>query len=174
VPDADLRVGHSHRLPFGDDAFDVVTAGAAAPLVSVLDELLRVVRPGGRVAVGGHVPPAGGWAREFGTRLGWLVGTAEEAGDPNPLGELRAAGLTVCAAGEVGCPAVYPSPEAAWSAMLTSEPVLAAIRDAGERPVRDAFRASVAGAVEHDGSVRLSGAFRFAVGSLPYTECYRK
>lgn len=170
VPDADLRVGALDELPFADDSFDVVIACTAVP--GGLAELVRVVRPGGRVAVGGRVLPAGGWAREFDLRLRALVvaGDGDRGVEPGP--GLRDAGLVVRSTGEVGCPAAYPTLAAAWAAVLGSERVLLAIRVAGERAVREAFTASVAGSVEDDGSVRLCGAFRYAVATVPGLGCY--
>lgn len=171
LPDADLRVGGVHALPFDDDTFDVVTACTAMPEggVDPLAELARVVRPGGRVAVGGRVRAAGGWAREFGARLTRLVDdeVAEPEGDPGLAAAMRTAGLTVRATGEVACPAVYPNLCAAWAAMLGSERVLTAIRLAGAPTVHAAFTASVASSMAEDGSVRLCQGFRYAIGSLP-------
>ncbi|GED96732.1 class I SAM-dependent methyltransferase [Gordonia crocea] len=47
--------GDAHRLPFADDSFDTVTCFAALYLIPdplpVIDELIRVTRPGGEVAI---------------------------------------------------------------------------------------------------------------------------
>ena len=55
VPDADLRIGDMSRLPFGDDAFDMVTGFNAfflAPdMTAALREAGRVARPGAPVVV---------------------------------------------------------------------------------------------------------------------------
>ena len=55
VPEADLRVADLQTLPFGDDAFDLVTGFGsffyAGDVVSALTEAARVVRPGGAVVV---------------------------------------------------------------------------------------------------------------------------
>ena len=176
LPDADLRVGGlvepGEALPFDNGTFDVVTTGASVcdgtDRVAVLTELVRVVRPGGRVAVGGWVRPSGGWAETFAGHLRRLDLLAPAAGADEGLdGALRTAGLTYLRGGEVGCLATYPSVGAAWTAMLGSEPILHAIRLAGETPVRAAFTESVAGAVSPDGVVRLPKSFRFVVASAP-------
>jgi SAM-dependent methyltransferase len=175
LPDVDLRVGDAAAVPFPDDTFDVVTASTAVPpggrdRVAVLGELARVTRPGGRVAVGGWVHPAGCWAQEFGSRLhrltpGGAVAAAPGA-EPGLGRDLSAAGLTVLGVGEVDCPTEYPTRGAMWAAMLGSEQLLQAIGFAGERAVHDAFLASVEPVVAADGSVRVSKAFRFAVAAV--------
>jgi len=181
LPDADLRVGglveEGDALPFDNGTFDVVTAGTSvhngADRTAVLTELVRVVRPGGRVAVGGWVRPSGCWAETFAghlRRLALLGPATGAAGGLCGLGALRTAGLTPLADGEVRFRVSYPSLGAAWTAMLGSEQILRAIRLAGELPVRDAFRASVADAadaVAADGAVRLPKAFRYAVAATP-------
>jgi SAM-dependent methyltransferase len=183
LSDADLRIGDVRALPFDDGAFDVVTACTAAPeggadRDAVLAELVRVVRPGGRIAVGGRVHPAGCWAREFGTRLGRLImgplvaGPVDLDPDPGLADDLRAAGLTVQTTGEVVCPAVYPDLGAGWAAMLRGERVLLAIRMAGVHAVHDAFTASVAAGIGEDGSVRLCRGFQYAVATVPGRKAY--
>lgn len=169
LPDADLREGDVDALPFDNGTFDVVTACGGTGGTAVLAELIRVVRPGGRVAVGGWVHPAGCWAATFGEHLRRLTrrDSVPLADDPGLEAGLRAAGLAVLARGEVGCPARYPSLAAAWAAMLGSEQLLQAIRLAGERAVYDAFVASVEPAVGADGTVLLSKAFRYAVAMVP-------
>jgi SAM-dependent methyltransferase len=174
LPDADLRVGGlvepGEALPFDNGTFDVVTTGASAhsgtDRAAVLTELVRVVRPGGRVAVGGWGRPSGGWAGTFAGHLRRLELLPPAAGADEGLdGALRAAGLTVLRGGEVACQARYPSVGAAWTAMLGSEPILRAIRLAGETPVRAAFTDSVADAVAPDGVVRLPKSFRYVVAT---------
>jgi len=178
LPDADLRVGDVDALPFDNGTFDVVTACTAVPhgdadRTAVLAELARVVRPGGRVAVGGWVHPAGCWAQAFGERLRRLTRREETVDlDPGLVADLSTAGLAVLTTGDVGCPAVYPDLGAAWAGMLGSEQLMLAIRTAGERAVHDAFLASVEAAVAPDGTVRLSKAFRFAVATVPEQGCY--
>jgi SAM-dependent methyltransferase len=175
LPDADLRVGGLVRgdaLPFDNGTFDVVTASTSvhhgADRTAVLTELVRVVRPGGRVAVGGWVRPSGCWAEVFAGHLRRLGLLAPSTGADDALdGALRTEGLTVLASGDVRFCSAYPSIGSAWTAMLGSEQMLRAIRIAGERPVRDAFVSSVMDAIAVDGTVALPKAFRYAVATTP-------
>ncbi len=61
VPDADLREGGLDELPFGDEAFDVVLAINALQFAfdpaGALGEVSRVLRAGGRLAVGQFAAP---------------------------------------------------------------------------------------------------------------------
>jgi ubiquinone/menaquinone biosynthesis C-methylase UbiE len=58
-PDADLRVGDMHALPWEDGSFDVVTSfrGIWGTTPDALAEAHRVLRPGGRIGitVWGHI-----------------------------------------------------------------------------------------------------------------------
>ena len=61
LPDADVREGDLEALPFADASFDAVTAVNslfyAENMAAVMRELVRVVRPGGRVIVTAWGPP---------------------------------------------------------------------------------------------------------------------
>ena len=66
-PDADLRVGDMHSLPWEDGAFDVVTSfrGIWGTTPGAMSEVHRVLVPGGRVGltVWGHIKASpGAWA----------------------------------------------------------------------------------------------------------------
>ena len=66
-PQADLRVGDMHALPWADNSFDVVTSfrGIWGTTPDAVAEARRVLRPGGRLGltVWGHIKASpGGWA----------------------------------------------------------------------------------------------------------------
>jgi SAM-dependent methyltransferase len=67
LPDADLRVGDMHALPWDDGTFDVVTSfrGIWGTTPDAVEEVRRVLVPGGRVGitVWGHIKKSpGAWA----------------------------------------------------------------------------------------------------------------
>jgi SAM-dependent methyltransferase len=66
-PDADIRVGDMHALPWDDASFDVATSfrGIWATTPTAISEIHRVLVPGGRVGltVWGHIKASpGAWA----------------------------------------------------------------------------------------------------------------
>ena len=66
-PDADLRVGDMHAMPWEDDSFDIATSfrGIWGTTPDALAEVHRVLAPGGRlgVTVWGHIKKSpGAWA----------------------------------------------------------------------------------------------------------------
>lgn len=165
LPDADLRVTDpGDALPFDSGTFDVVTARTAGG-GAVLTELARVARPGGLVAVGGWVRPAGCWAETFAGHLRRLSQLPPTTATDDLDGPLRAAGLTVRGGADVRFTATYPDHGAAWSAMLGCEDMLRAVRVVGEEPVRAAFAESVAGNTATDGTVRLPKTYRYSIAT---------
>jgi SAM-dependent methyltransferase len=67
TPDADIRVGDMHAMPWADESFDVATSfrGIWGTTPEALGEIYRVLAPGGRfgLTVWGHIKASpGAWA----------------------------------------------------------------------------------------------------------------
>ena len=153
-PGADIRQGDLEQLPFGDDAFDVVTSFnavqyAADPVVA-LGQLRRVARPGAPVTV-----------------LVW--GPAEYCETRSILGAIgalplvEAAGLRADGVGDAPMTFHFPDLATAVRAQLTSGPARVAIEHAGEQAVSDALAAAYADNRQADGSYRQHNVFRYIV-----------
>ncbi|MEA2273309.1 MAG: hypothetical protein QOI98_2017 [Solirubrobacteraceae bacterium] len=96
------------ELPFEDDAFDVVLTVAAlhhiaepADVRRTLGEMVRVVRPGGRVVVWDHNPRNPYW-RHLMARVPQDTGEERLIPEDEVLGGLRAAGAEVLSSDQLG------------------------------------------------------------------------
>jgi SAM-dependent methyltransferase len=154
LPEANIREGDLEVLPFADATFDAVVAVNsifyAADMASAMRELVRVVRPGGRVVVTAWGPPE---RCETLAVLMQAVGPlmsppppGTPTGHPGVLSEpgalstvLERAGLRVVEQGEVACPFVFSSAEASWRANASAGPNQLAIAHSGEAAVCAAF-----------------------------------
>jgi SAM-dependent methyltransferase len=170
LPDADLRVATAEALPYDSGRFDVVTACNAVRYAddqpAALAELVRVVRPGGRVAIGQWADPSGCLTREMLSRLR----PPADPGQPVPeaLDDiLGAAGLDRVDGSELDFPVTYPDLATAWSAMVARGLVGHAIHLAGRDAVYQVFLDVFGPAVRTDGSIRDENVFRYMVGRKP-------
>jgi SAM-dependent methyltransferase len=182
LPAADVRQGDLEALPFADASFDAVTAVNsifyAADMAAAMRELSRVVRPGGRVVVTAWGPP------ERCELLAALMSAVGPLMPPPPPGVppahpaalaepgalaavVKRAGLRVVAEGEVACPFVWPSAEAAWRANASAGPNQVAIAHSGEAAVRAAFAEVDRAHTRPDGSVRYENVFLWVAGERP-------
>ena len=179
LPGADLREGDLEAMPFADASFDAVAAVNsvfyAADMAAAMRELVRVVRPGGRVVVTAWGPPA---QCEFLAAV--MPGLAPllpppppGAAPPHPgvLSEpgalaaiLKGAGLRVVEESRVACPFVFPSAEASWRGSAAAGVNQAAIAHSGEAAVRAAYAAADAKHTRPDGSIRYENVFLLAAG----------
>jgi SAM-dependent methyltransferase len=165
LPDADLQLGRLEALPHDNGRFDVATAcnalRYAADQLAALAELVRVVRPGGRLAIGDWADPVGSLTHDFVSRLGVtdLASTLEA--------HLRAAGLDWLDGSELHFPVTYPDLPTTWSAMIARGCVASLVDTAGKDAVYDVFTEVFAPAVRADGSIRDENAFRYVVAAKP-------
>ncbi|HZU76774.1 MAG TPA: class I SAM-dependent methyltransferase [Dehalococcoidia bacterium] len=182
VPEAEVREGDLEALPFADAAFDAVTAVNsvfyAADMAAAMRELVRVLRPGGRVVVTSWGPAdrceyLAASLAALGPLLpapppGAPPGGPAALAAPGALAALlSAAGLRLIDQGEVACPFAYPSAEAAWRGGASAGVVQRAIAQSGEGPVRAALTAADRSHTRPDGSIRYENVFLWAAGEQP-------
>jgi SAM-dependent methyltransferase len=179
VPAADVREGDLEALPFADASFDAVTAVNsifyAADMGRAMQELARVVRPGGRVVITAWGPPE---RCEVMTDVFAAVAPlmpppppglpAAHPGALSRPGELAAllerAGLRFVDEGEVACPIVFPSAEVSWRAHRSAGPNQVAIAHSGEAAVRAVFAGADRQHTRPDGTIRYENVFLWAAG----------
>lgn len=176
VPEADLRVGDVEDLPFDDGAFDVVTGFnvvqyAAGPQAAVA-ELARVVRPGGRVAIGVWADPARCQTDAVFAAVRALVPPAPGAAAPLAVsatgvveGLLAGAGLTVTGVGEADCPFIYPDLDTGWRGQSAAGPFRQVIEVAGAERVREVFERAHEPHRLADGTYRQENVFRYVIAT---------
>ena len=182
LPAADVRDGDLEALPFADASFDAVVAVNslfyAEDMAAAMRELVRVVRPGGRVIVTAWGPPE---RCEFLTAvmpaLGPLMPPPPPGAPPPHPGALsepgalaavlKRAGLRVVDDGEVACPFVFPSTEASWRGNASAGVNQAAIMHSGEAAVRAVYANADRAHTRPDGSVRYENVFLWGAGERP-------
>jgi SAM-dependent methyltransferase len=171
LPDADLRVGQLESLPYDNGRFDVATACNALRYaddqLAAFAELVRVVRPGGRVALGLWADPQRCLTRDFLNRLG-PTPDGPDLSDRGVLeAHLDACGLDLVDGSELDFPFTYPDLATAWSAMVARGCVGQAIDLVGKDPVYELFLDVFAPAARADGSIRDENVFRYVVARKP-------
>ncbi|MEJ5250521.1 MAG: class I SAM-dependent methyltransferase [Chthonomonadetes bacterium] len=180
VPEADVREGDLEDLPFADASFDAVTAVNsifyAEDMTAAARELIRVVRPGGRVVVTVWGPPE---RCEFLTAVmpalaPLMPPPPPGAPPPGTLSKpgalaafLKGAGLRVVEEGEVACPFVFPSTEASWRGNASAGINQEAIAHSGEDAVRAVYANADRAHMRADGSVRYENVFLWVAGERP-------
>jgi SAM-dependent methyltransferase len=175
TPLGDFRQGDLEALPFGDDAFDLVTgfnsfqfAGDAA---RALREAGRVTRPGGMVVIMTWGDPEGMEAASLVAAMKPLL-PAPPPGAPGPFAlsaepALRAfadaGGLSPVEVIDVETPWAYPDEATAMRGLNSSGVAVAATAHAGAAAVEEATRAALSPFRRPDGSYRIGARARFLV-----------
>jgi SAM-dependent methyltransferase len=147
-PEADIRVGDMHALPWDAESFDVVTSfrGVWGTTPAVVAEIGRVLAPGGRLGltVWGHIKASpGGWAlRPF--QLADAPAVAHQAamvslGRPG-AGEALLSGAGFVDVHRVDVPFAleFADPQSYARALASTGPAHEAIRTVGEQAFHDA------------------------------------
>lgn len=98
--EADLRLGDAQRLEFDDESFDTVACTFALCCVPdearAVEEMARVLRPGGLLLLADHVESSSMWLRAL-QRM-FEIGSVPFAGEHfrrRPLRHVEAAGLSI-------------------------------------------------------------------------------
>lgn len=182
LPTADVREGDLEALPFADARFDAITAVNslfyAADMTVAMRELVRVVRPGGRVVVTAWGPPARcEFLAAVMPALGPLLPPPPPGAQPPHPGALSEpgalaavltrAGLRVVEEREVACPFVFPNTETSWRANASAGVNRAAIAHSGEAAVRAVYAAADRAHAQPDGSIRYENVFLCVAGERP-------
>ena len=182
LPAADVREGDLEALPFADASFDAVAAVNslfyAEDMVAAMRELVRVVRPGGRLIVTAWGPPDRcEFLATVMPALGPLMPPPPPGAQPPHPGGLsepgvlaallKGAGLRVVEEGEVACPFVFRSAEASWRGNASAGVNQAAIAHSGEAAVRAVYANADRAHTRPDGSVRYENVFLWVAGERP-------
>jgi len=169
LPSASIEVGEMEELPFGDEAFDVVTGinsfQFAASILAALREATRACRRGGTVAmlVWGRRQDCDLLASVLPPVFA-LLPPAPASASP-PLAEpgiieglMHDAGLSAAHARDIVEPLVFRDVEVAVSAIASA--MARAIRHAGETKVRGVIRDGLARISTGGGPISLKSRFR--------------
>jgi SAM-dependent methyltransferase len=175
VPDADLREGGLDALPFDDGAFDVVVAVNALQFAfdpaAALREVHRVLRRGGRLALGQFAAPERCESTALHHTMEALI-PADRKDDHAPYA-LSAPGALEAALGEAGLTVMldreqpgewrYEDLDRALRGLLGSAGGARAIALAGEERVRAAVTEGLAPFATGDGAFVMHNHFRLLV-----------
>ena len=172
LPGTRLEQSDLERLPFEDDAFDVVTGfnafQYAADPVAALREARRVARPGGKVFVMTWAEPGSMEVTALVAALKPLLPPAPPGAagpfalsEPDRLQELAAsAGLDPREVFDVQTPWSYPDLATALRGLGSSGVAVKAAETSGQDALDAAHEAALAPFVQPDGSYRIGAAFR--------------
>jgi SAM-dependent methyltransferase len=176
VPGAPIVQGEIQDLPFADDSFDVVTGfnafQYAARPAEALEEAVRVLVPGGRVLMLTWGLPEQCEAAPYLAALKPFM-PPPPPGAPGPFAlspvealtaVLDEAQLDVLEIKDVPTVWEYSDEATALRGLMSSGPVVLAIRHGGEEGVTAAIRDFLVPFATADGSYRITNVFRYVIG----------
>ena len=178
VTGIDLTVGEIESLPYGDDAFDVVTAINAFQFAA---EPAKALREAGRVGRRGAPVVIATWGRPEQCEASGYVRAVESLlpppppGAPGPFGLSEEGAIEASAAGgglapgerhEVLCVWSYPDQDSLLRALGSTAFAVEAAQSAGEEKVSEAILEAVAPYRTIDGGYRLENVFTYMVARI--------
>ncbi|WP_219150569.1 class I SAM-dependent methyltransferase [Amycolatopsis sp. TNS106] len=178
IPAGDFRIGDMEHIPFPTAEFSAVTAfnslHFARDPARVVEEAIRVTRPGGHIAITAWGPLADCDALAYFLDLGGLLPAMPHRVTPLPdqtepaavRGLLSQAGLTVAPERAIECRWEYPDLETALRGLLSTGPAAAAIAHAGLARVTETITGSIAPYRRSDGSYLLHNACFTIIASV--------
>lgn len=175
--DLDFREGDARQLPLRDHGFDAVLCANTLQFVPerarAVRQMVRVLRPGGRAAVGTweliEANPyfealAGAISASMGTQVVTPLTSACTLGTPEELwGSLTGGGLCDVVVDRVPIDVVLPPLATFIPRHVSATPMAAAFRGAGDEAVADVVR-SVATALGRGTNVEVPVTFHLLVG----------
>jgi ubiquinone/menaquinone biosynthesis C-methylase UbiE len=171
VPEADLHAGDMQDLPFGDDAFDVVTGFSsfffADDMTRALSEACRVAKPGGTVLAQVFGRPERCSLEVMKRAILPLLGLD---GDEPPYWRFdlleqvaRDAGLTPLESFYSSWAYEFAGEDALLRAMLSAGSAVAAVEHAGRDIVAEAILGALAPYRDADGTFRLPNEWHYLI-----------
>ncbi len=176
LPGVRFDHGDLEELPYEANSFDGVLAinsvMYAANMPRAIEELARVVRPGGRVVLTSWGRPEDCEMKVMLGAIGALLGPPKPGGGgpfalsaPGALDQLLvAAGLRPVASGQSTCVFGYPNREIYVRGNIAAGPLQNAIKQVGMAKVRDVVEGVAAQFTDATGAIQLRNVFVWAAG----------
>lgn len=176
TPDGDFRVGDMAHLPFGDEQFDVATSFAGIVSNDALDEVWRVLRPGGVLGLAGWGSPRRRQHLAYFMALVDISPTEHiedsvammSLGRPGVFEEmLGRSGLEVLERGSVDVTSEWPDPATAVKALAAAGPSWPAIQLVGQAKFTAVMTEAMEAVNDEAVGIRLSSEYFWVTARKP-------